>query len=110
MEPEVSLLCLQEPRTGPCSESVKSIPLPQILVLRPILILSSRLRLVSSSNAASLFFPSDNLYELLGAVSVFLCTSQYLNVHVRVSNICSVIDCLDLGFTRSVEKNSRMTF
>jgi hypothetical protein len=64
MEPEESLLCLQEPPTGPCSVPDESSPYhPHLISQRSILISSSHLRLGLPSG----LFPSGFLTKLLYA-------------------------------------------
>jgi hypothetical protein len=64
MEPEGSLLCSQEPSTGPCPEPDKSNP-SHYISLRSILILSAHLHLGLPSGLIPFSFPTNILYAFL---------------------------------------------
>jgi hypothetical protein len=65
MEPEGSLLCSQEPSTGPYPKPDQSRPHHPILSLRFILILSTHLRLGLPSGLLPSGFPTNILHALL---------------------------------------------
>jgi hypothetical protein len=80
MEPESSLLCSQEPATGPYTEPDNSSHTLQPFFLRFILILSSYLCSGLSSGLFASGFPTKILYAFLISTIHAIC-SAYLILH-----------------------------
>ena len=78
MEHECSVLCPQEPTTGPCPEPDQSSPRPSIRFLSSILILSSNLRLYLPSSLFPVCFPTNVLYAFIFSPMRAACPTPFI--------------------------------
>jgi hypothetical protein len=101
MEPENSILCLQEPSTGPYAEPYQSIPHHPIL---------SNCNLYYVSIFLSSESPSNSLFSTTTCrKSNFVWSAVLLHtriLEVPVSDLCTEIDYPDYGFSQSRETST----